>query len=399
MAAATLAAFSVFTLLRYALVSTTLFGGDESDVEIAGCKLPKTAAVRSSGISASRLHFGDDGFTTLRSSWKGWVKNRMVDGECELCECRGGGYLYCYALRCPDEQFIEDNHESVEVDDASDANVESAALTQFLTSIEAESIRAVRVLCAIPIKWPPKAAVKAILDTWGNHCDKIVLTSTESDPARHVYKVEGLVPGKNLWMITLRMWNFVLENFADDFDWFLKTDDDTFVLVENFKLAVRSLDPNESHYIGHTSHHGPSLFNNGAGYALSRGALHTFAPALRTLVVNQTSVSSACTTRAGWDEDSKMGRCMKAIGIKPTPMVDATDRECVLVFSLSDHLKYVKRPDSAGWYFIGQPKSLRHGADCCSPRPVIFHEYKEKYHRESEMYFYYWMYYKFTALP
>ena len=339
-------------------------------------------------IPASRLLMsGSDQFMRKRPGsdtvellpgWKGWLaRSESVHGSnmCQLCECKGN-LLKCFNLKCPGAS--ETNH------------VEGKAVTV------PKVAQKTRLLCCLPVKWPPGSAVKAILDTWGPHCDGLVMTSTGENLERHIHKVEGLVPGKNLWMITLKMWEYVYDNFASDYDWFLKVDDDTIVFPENFKMAVSNLSSNDTYYMGHTSYHGSTPFNNGCGYALSRAALESFAPAVKMLV-NGTSYSSECTPDATWAEDSRMGKCMNALGIKPTPTIDDEGRERSMAFNLKDHLAYVRRPDSRGWYFVGQPKSLRHGADCCSSRPILFHSYKEKHDNEALMYFYYWMYYHFDV--
>jgi len=42
-----------------------------------------------------------------------------------------------------------------------------------------------------------------------------------------------------------------LRNYFNDYDWFLKSDDDAYVIVENLRLLISKYDPSESIYFGH----------------------------------------------------------------------------------------------------------------------------------------------------
>ena len=44
----------------------------------------------------------------------------------------------------------------------------------------------------------------------------------------------------NLSMKTFKAVRYVYKNFLDDFDWFLKADDDTYIIMENLKYFLSS---------------------------------------------------------------------------------------------------------------------------------------------------------------
>ena len=47
-----------------------------------------------------------------------------------------------------------------------------------------------------------------------------------------------------------KAFKFVYENHINTFDWILKCDDDTYVIMENLKLLLSKLKPTEPSYIG-----------------------------------------------------------------------------------------------------------------------------------------------------
>ena len=49
-------------------------------------------------------------------------------------------------------------------------------------------------------------------------------------------------------------------NFTDKFDWYMKADDDSFIIMENLKHMLRQLNPNQPVYLGGRS---MTLLKNG----------------------------------------------------------------------------------------------------------------------------------------
>ena len=49
---------------------------------------------------------------------------------------------------------------------------------------------------------------------------------------------------------TIAMFAHAYAHYKDSIDWFLKADDDTYVIMENLRHLVAGLDTNTAHYIG-----------------------------------------------------------------------------------------------------------------------------------------------------
>lgn len=49
----------------------------------------------------------------------------------------------------------------------------------------------------------------------------------------------------------MHAYKYVYDHHLNDADWFMKADDDTFVIVENLRYFLSDKDPNEPVYHGH----------------------------------------------------------------------------------------------------------------------------------------------------
>ena len=65
-------------------------------------------------------------------------------------------------------------------------------------------------------------------------------------------------------------------SFQDDADWFLKADDDTYIIVENLRHLLKDKNSSDPVYFGHKLRIDSvqqGIFSGGAGYVLSKEAL------------------------------------------------------------------------------------------------------------------------------
>ena len=108
-----------------------------------------------------------------------------------------------------------------------------------------------RLFCFIPIpggKYNLKG--EAVNRTWGPRCDQMMYAGDYDNITYHIRKMGK--PGWNrLWSKTRDSFVYLHDNHLQQFDWFYKADDNTFLLVENLKWFLRSYDPELPWFFGH----------------------------------------------------------------------------------------------------------------------------------------------------
>ena len=123
------------------------------------------------------------------------------------------------------------------------------------------------------------------------------------------------------------------------FDWFLKADDDVYIIMENLRKMLSGYDPDRGMYFGHTSGEFlPKGYNSGgAGYVLSREATRLF---------SESSDKMECTLDGGF-EDVEIGKCLSRFRIYPTGTRDANglmtfhpDHPIKLLMGQAEHLAF-----------------------------------------------------------
>ena len=171
-----------------------------------------------------------------------------------------------------------------------------------------------------------------VRNTWGQRVNRLLFMSSawnSSFPAVGLNVSEGR---EHLTAKTMKAFRYVYENHFDDADWFMKADDDTYVIVENLRYMVSAYDPQEPIYFGHIFKVivKQGYASGGAGYVLSKEALRRF---------GRWGKNATLCRQDGGAEDAEMGKCLQALGVKPVPSTDSLGRSRFHCFSAEMHLQ------------------------------------------------------------
>ncbi|XP_022695748.1 glycoprotein-N-acetylgalactosamine 3-beta-galactosyltransferase 1-like isoform X3 [Varroa jacobsoni] len=191
----------------------------------------------------------------------------------------------------------------------------------------------VRVLCWVMTN-PKTHSSKArhVQLTWGKRCNILLFMSSQKD--NNLTNVVALKMDaedrEHLWQKTKLAFEYVHKHYRDMADWFLKADDDTYVIVENLRYFLSRQNTTNPVYFGHKfkRHVKEGYMSGGAGYVLSKEALDRFAEGHK----------DACRKDPGGAEDVNMGECLAKLGVEAGNSRDQFGGERFLPLSAPAHL-------------------------------------------------------------
>ena len=233
-----------------------------------------------------------------------------------------------------------------------------------------ELAKKVRVLCWImtgPENHDKRA--KHVKATWGQRCNILLFMSSIADPSLPTIALNVSEGRDNLWAKTKQAFKFVYDNYKDEADWFMKADDDTYVIVENLRFMLQSHNTSKPIYFGSKlkSEVHQGRMSGGAGYVLSKEALHRF---VTQAITDKTGL--LCRTDDGGAEDVELGKCMESVNVEAGDSRDALGRGRFFPFMPEHHIIRGNEPSDI-WYWTNTFYPAEDGLGCCSDSAVTFH--------------------------
>ena len=115
-----------------------------------------------------------------------------------------------------------------------------------------------------------KAAATAIVETWGRRCHKTLLFSSTKISEVPTINVRG---DPKSWTSLIEVLRIIQQRYLKNYDWFLKVEGDTYVIMENLLYFLAVYKPSSLLYFGHAYRDWIySSYNSGeSGYVLSKG--------------------------------------------------------------------------------------------------------------------------------
>lgn len=185
--------------------------------------------------------------------------------------------------------------------------------------------------------------VKGIVKSWAHHCNKLVVLSSQESKEFGVINAK-LPDGKALaWARAKVALQYVHDNFLSDYDWFVKLEHDTMVVVENIRYMVLMHQANIPGYVGQVFS-GPKTA--GSVSILSKHGVELLVPKL-----------SECPDKVGgMADDLELDECVGKAGMESS--ADGRDQDGVYRFQIvmPDH----KLPANTNGYTVWYWRYIRH---------------------------------------
>ncbi|NXX39704.1 C1GTA galactosyltransferase, partial [Tricholaema leucomelas] len=232
------------------------------------------------------------------------------------------------------------------------------------SSVAQALFRRVRILCWVmtaPSSLQSRARhVKA---TWARHCNVALFMSSQPERSLPAVGLPVREGRQQLYRKTIGALHYVHRHHRHRADWFLKADDDTFVLVANLRWLLAARSPQLPLYFGKRFRPfvRQGYMSGGAGYVLSKEALRRFVGGF----------SSGACTHSSPVEDVALGQCLQRVGVVAADSRDTLGRETFHPFPPEAHLTQPLHQDPSYRSYSYYP--VQPGSQCCSDLSISFH--------------------------
>jgi len=297
-----------------------------------------------------------------------------ADSSNDLIESVGGDHAHGHAGGHAHSGSVHDPHNHADLENAKGPEQvvtfnDFSLHTHVGESAVAEQLfKKYRVLCWImtgPQNHDSKA--KHVKATWGKRCNTLIFMSSKEDKSLGAIALQGVKEGRdNLWAKTKAAFKYVHDRHRADYDYVLKADDDTYVILENLRLLLSKHAPTELVHFGRKfkPYVSQGYMSGGAGYVLTKTAVDRF--------IGVMGNASKCRQDGAGAEDVEMGKCLANAGVAAGDSRDELGRDTFMPFVPEHHLIPGHIPkDMWYWSYIFYPSQT--GPNCCSDYAISFH--------------------------
>lgn len=228
-----------------------------------------------------------------------------------------------------------------------------------------------RVYCVMWTHPPSHKNAKAAYELWGRFCDGIGIFTAKHDPELPAEQIVIDVPGgeshDNMWQKTRAIVEYIYKKgVVNQYDYFFTCGDDNYVLVDNLRRYIHSLDTTKHKYVylGFRMLQGVYFNTGGAGYLMNRA----------TLEVLYNSLPTCMPHHKGSEEDLLVAVCLNNTtpSIKAMESRDIFGRQYFIWTSIGliEWYNLTNSEKNIGW-FVEYTKQQGHVYDLIGIHPEV----------------------------
>lgn len=250
------------------------------------------------------------------------------------------------------------------------------------TNTTIAEVKKIRILCFLHTM-PKTHSTRAVhvKRTWGRYCDKLLFSSTLTDINLGAIGFNVTNDHSSMWGKVKLMMQHIHEHFINDYDWFIKGDDDMFLIPQNLRFMLSGYSTEDPIYFGckfNTTDHKWGYFSGGSGYVMSRQTVRIFVEKVLTnkKFFHGNSNKGCHIETDARVEDWDISVCLDLYNVYAGDSRDLLKRDRFLPFSPEGHLFNKPGP---WWYWQRKYYWSDEGLDCCSNYTVSFHYIAPRY--------------------
>uniref|UniRef100_A0AC34GEE5 N-acetylgalactosaminide beta-1,3-galactosyltransferase n=1 Tax=Panagrolaimus sp. ES5 TaxID=591445 RepID=A0AC34GEE5_9BILA len=154
-------------------------------------------------------------------------------------------------------------------------------------------------------------------------------------------------------------------NEIDNFDYFLRADDDSFYIMENLRFFLLSYNKSDPLYIGARFKFGVpnGYMSGGSGVILTKAAIKRLVPNFGN--------ASICPQATSDNDDLELGICVQNLNITSVDTRDNQGRHRMFPWGPGDHL--MKGLEPRHFDYLYYPYNQNQKFDCCANNIISFH--------------------------
>lgn len=240
-------------------------------------------------------------------------------------------------------------------------------LVQDDTTVADSLAESIKVLCWIHANKWDRQRIDAINKTWAARCTEFVLITDSFVNSTNVFNVPRL--NKTVKTTTIEdAYRFIYTTYGTKFDWFLKTSDSVYVVMENLRFKLYEYNANEPVAVGLTMTDKSGKYkylSDKVGYAVNALGLKTMVSGFGRGCLGAKVIS---------DDAVRMGDCMQQMGVYYGKSTDQHNKTLFIDQYIDKFLlpnETVKLPYP--WY---QDYKIDHNLNALSNYSIIFSDLK-----------------------